>query len=119
MAGKMTSILVAVGGVYDKPASVAGTAATSTDGGLTWSAASTPPHGYRSAVSYTSSRQALIAVGPNGTDLSTDDGKNWHPLKPLSGQEPDADQHWNALSLPFAVGPNGRIGRLNANALPK
>ena len=28
------------------------------------------------------------------------------------------DGNWNALSLPFAVGPDGRIARLNAAALP-
>jgi hypothetical protein len=29
----------------------------------------------------------------------------------------DADKNWNALSLPFVVGPHGRIGKLNAKAL--
>jgi hypothetical protein len=43
-------------------------------------------------------------VGPNGTDISTDDGKNWQPLKPSPDDPPDADKNWNALSLPFAVG---------------
>ncbi len=119
MAGKSKSIIIAVGGIYDKPDATAGTSATSTDGGLTWIPATTPPHGYRSAVAYNANRQILITVGPNGTDISTDDGKNWRPLKPLPGQEPDCDQHWNALSYPFVVGPKGRIGRLNTNALPK
>ena len=76
-----------------------------------------PPHGYRSAVAYDSSTNSWITVGPNGTDVSTDDGKNWHPLKPGPTDQPDADQHWNALSLPFVVGPHGRIGRLEADAL--
>ncbi len=115
-AGKNKTILVAVGGVYDKPELTAGTAATSVDGGKSWTAAATPPHGYRSAVSYDAIRQNLIAVGPTGTDISTDDGKNWTALKPLKGQAADADQHWNALSFPFVVGPKGRIGKLNANA---
>jgi hypothetical protein len=57
-----------------------------------------------------------IAVGPNGTDISTDDGRTWRPLKPSSKDAPDGDRDWNALSLPFAVGPKGRIGKLNANA---
>ena len=30
---------------------------------------------------------------------------------------PDADRNWNALSLPFVVGPHGRIGKLDAQAL--
>ena len=119
MSGKSKSIIVAVGGTYDKPDLTTGTAATSTDGGKTWTAAVTPPNGYRSAVAYDSLRQTLITVGPNGTDVSTDDGKNWHALKPLPGQPAETDKHWNALSYPFAVGPKGSIGKLHTNALSK
>jgi hypothetical protein len=74
--------------------------------------AQTPPHGYRSSVAYDPTQKLWITVGPNGTDISRDDGRNWQPLKP-SGYDPaDADKNWNALSLPFVVGPNGRIGKL-------
>lgn len=81
--------------------------------------AETPPHGYRSAVAYDAITKTWITVGPNGTDISTDFGRNWHPLRPDSkkGDAPDADSNWNALSLPFAVGPKGRIGKLRTNAL--
>ena len=79
--------------------------------------ATTPPHGYRSAVAYDAPTRTWITVGPNGTDLSTDDGRNWHPLHPTGNDAPDADQQWNALSLPYAVGPHGRIGKLNPKAL--
>jgi hypothetical protein len=71
-----------------------------------------PPHGYRSAVAYDPQQKLWITVGPNGTDISRDDGKNWTPLKPSGYDPPDADKNWNALSLPFVVGPHGRIGRL-------
>jgi hypothetical protein len=77
----------------------------------------TPPHGYRSAVAYDATTKTWITVGPNGTDISTDDGKNWRPLKPTASEPPDADQNWNALSLPFVVGPKGRIGKLRPTAL--
>jgi hypothetical protein len=77
----------------------------------------TPPHGYRSAVAYDAPTKTWITVGPNGTDISTDDGRNWHPLHPTGNDAPDADQHWNALSLPYAVGRHGRIGILNPSAL--
>lgn len=77
----------------------------------------TPPHGYRSAVTYDPQTKTWITVGPNGTDISTDDGRNWHPLKPAANEEKDADQNWNALSLPFVVGPKGRIGKLSPDAL--
>jgi len=71
-----------------------------------------PPHGYRSSVAYDPTQKLWITVGPNGTDISRDDGKNWTPLKPSGYDPPDADKNWNALSLPFVVGPKGRIGRL-------
>jgi photosystem II stability/assembly factor-like uncharacterized protein len=110
--------LVAVGGDYTKPNETSGAAAGSADLGKTWSAAQTPPHGYRSSVAYYSATKAWITVGPNGTDISTDDGKNWRPVRPDPAlhQAPDADRNWNAISLPFVVGPHGRIGKLNPAA---
>jgi photosystem II stability/assembly factor-like uncharacterized protein len=109
--------LVVVGGDYAKPNESSGTAAYSHDGGKTWTAARTPPHGYRSAVAYDSSSKYWITIGPNGTDISTDDGRDWRPLHPKNNEAPDADQHWNALSLPYVVGPHGRIGILNVQTL--
>ena len=82
-------------------------------------AAQTPPHGFRSAVAYDAGTKTWITVGPNGTDISTDDGRNWRALHPNPAmyEAPDADRDWNALSLPFVVGPHGRIGKLNPKAL--
>lgn len=51
-----------------------------------------------------------ITVGTNGSDISRDDGRSWQPLD---------NGNWNALSLPFVVGPHGRIGKLNAEALAR
>ncbi len=104
------SLFVAVGGDYTKPDDSSRTAAWSADGGATWTAAQTTPHGYRSAVQWSDSLHAWIAAGPNGSDISRNDGKTWKPLD---------DGNWNALSLPFVVGPNGRIARLNAAELAK
>jgi hypothetical protein len=103
---------VAVGGDYRKPNDSARTAAYQVEGDANWFLAATPPHGYRSSVAYDPQQKLWITVGPNGTDISRDDGKNWTPLKPGPLDQPDADKNWNALSLPFVVGPNGRIGRL-------
>jgi len=113
--------LVVVGGDYADPENRDGTAATcSRDVAIgtrfTCYVAQTPPHGFRSAVAYSPATKTWITVGPNGTDISTDDGRNWRPLKPIATDPPDADQHWNALSLPFVVGPHGRIGRLRPDA---
>jgi photosystem II stability/assembly factor-like uncharacterized protein len=101
--------IIAVGGDYTRPAEPSGTAAWSHDGGKHWTAARTPPHGYRSAVAWNATEQAWIAAGTNGSDISLDGGQDWQPL---------GNGSWNALSLPFAVGPEGRIGKLNSSALP-
>jgi len=108
--GMLTATVVAVGGTYDHPESAARTAAFSTDGGKTWLPSTTPPHGYRSTVQYSQSEKLWITAGTNGSDISRDDGRTWQPLD---------NGNWNALSLPFIVGPNGRIARLNPAALPK
>jgi photosystem II stability/assembly factor-like uncharacterized protein len=102
-------ILVTVGGDYLKPNESSGTAAFSTDGGQHWLASTTPPHGFRSAVQWSEALKLWITVGTNGSDVSRDDGKTWQPLD---------NGNWNALSLPFVVGPNGRIARLNPAAIP-
>jgi hypothetical protein len=112
LAFREDRIGVAVGGDYQKPTVTVKTAAYSDDSGMNWALATTLPHGFRSAVAYDPEQRLWIAVGPNGTDISTDDGKNWRPLKPSNDDPPDADKNWNALSPPFVVGPHGRIGRL-------
>lgn len=109
---------VAVGGDYTHPDDSQRTAAYRHNGYNSWWASTTLPHGYRSAVEYDEASGAWIAVGPNGTDVSTDDGENWRPLKPKGSEPADADQHWNALALPYVAGPHGRIGKLRADALP-
>jgi len=110
-------ILVAVGGDETHSKDSAGTCAFSTDGGLHWTASETPPRGYRSAVAYDTDSKTWITVGPNGTDISSDEGRTWRPLKPSPSDSADADKNWNALSFPFAVGRNGRIGKLTPDAM--
>lgn len=77
------------------------------------------PHGYRSSVAYDAATKTWITIGPNGTDVSTDDGRNWRAVHPDAARQeaPDADRNWNAIALPFVVGPHGRIGKLDAQAL--
>lgn len=101
---------IAAGGDYQKPNDSSGTAAWTSDGGQHWTAATKPPHGYRSAVAWDADAKAWIAVGPNGSDISYDDGKTWSPLD---------KGNWNALSLPWVAGPKGRIAKLDEGRLPK
>ena len=101
---------IAAGGDYKKQDEPAGTAAWTADGGEHWMAAEKPPHGYRSAVAWDADAKAWIAAGTNGSDISYDDGKTWSPLD---------NGNWNALSLPWVVGPQGRIAKLDSGKLPK
>ncbi|HEX4750105.1 MAG TPA: hypothetical protein VH302_11235 [Bryobacteraceae bacterium] len=100
---------IAVGGDYEKSDDGTGAAASTSDGGLTWHAAQNPPSGYRSGVAWSQKVNGWIAIGANGSDISRDDGRTWKRL--------DAG-NWNALSLPWAVGPNGRIGSLDIASPP-
>jgi hypothetical protein len=101
---------MAGGGDYRKPNEPTGTAAWTADAGEHWTAATKPPHGYRSAVAWDADAKAWIVAGTNGSDISYDDGKTWTPLD---------NGNWNALSLPWAVGPQGRIAKLDPGKLPK
>ena len=125
---------VAVGGDPQSPDSHIDTAWTTdlidyrpTDPSL-FHPAQTPPRGHRTSVAFDPATNTFITVGPNGTDISRDDGRNWRPLTPPEPPTPtnptthkptppNTDKNWTALSLPFAVGPNGRIGKLTPTAL--
>lgn len=98
---------VAVGGDYKNPLQRGGTAAYTLDGSH-WLPAAAPPSGFRSAVAWEPKFQCWIAVGPNGSDVSFDNGKTWQLFD---------KGNWNALSLPWVVGPKGQIARLDEQAL--
>ena len=69
------------------------------------------PGGFRSAVAYArgSTKPVLIAVGPTGSDLSTDGGTNWTSLG-KSGFH--AVGSAGSAADWFAAGEGGTIGRL-------
>ena len=100
---------VAVGGDFKNDHEARQNIAVTADGGRTWIAPrGTPPAGYRSAVLYLSERQAWIATGTTGSDISFDDGRSWKKFD---------DGPFNALGAGpgdavWAVGPEGRIARL-------
>jgi hypothetical protein len=119
VATSLTTTLVAVGGDPGNPDANTAVAAMSTDSGNTWRLAGLQPGGYRSAVALDSKRQRFIAVGPNGTDVSSDDGMVWLPLRPGPHDAADADKGWASLSLPYVVGAKGRIGLLDGELRPR
>ncbi len=108
---------VVVGGDYAQPGLSSGTAAYWDEKDQRWTPAAKPPGGFRSAVQILPNSATVeehdhavwIAVGTNGSDMSEDGGKTWSPLDKGS---------WNALSLPWVVGPNGRIAKLDEGRLP-
>lgn len=78
------------------------------DGGKTWSAPNTPPHGYRSCVEYFS-KSDLFSCGLNGVDYSHDGGKNWKWISKESFHVVRASKLGAAI---FLAGTNGRIGKV-------
>ncbi len=116
---------VAVGGDYKRADDSSSNYAVTRDGGLTWStpALREPPSGFRSCVSVWLKYEReinMIAVGPNGTDRSTDLGEKWHRISNEGFHAvdfaPDGQFGW-------AVGADGRIakwqGIVNARVKPK
>lgn len=105
-----------VGGDYTLEKEAAGNAATSDDGGEGWlGVVERRPAGYRSCVARVAGTRGplLIAVGPSGSDYSTDGGRTWTPL---------GTEGFHALSVArggeaaWAVGEQGRIARLDSPA---
>jgi len=100
---------VIAGGDYKEPKSADKNMAWTTDGGKTWTPATQPPAGYRSAVvcipSPVKGRTILAAAGTSGADYSLDFGRTWSPID---------DGDYNAVSFGgsfrgWAVGPKGTI----------
>jgi photosystem II stability/assembly factor-like uncharacterized protein len=102
---------VVVGGDYERPDSTQGTAAVTSDGGVTWKASNRFPRGYRSGVAVRridADKLLAIAVGTTGSDISRDGGQTWSPL---DGMAFNAVQ-FAPSGIAFAVGARGRIARL-------
>jgi hypothetical protein len=77
--------------------------AAASDGGATWTLVKENGlSGFRSVVAYVPRKgsRALVAVGPSGADLSTDDGRSWRPIEPAAG----GGFHT------FSIAPSGRVG---------
>jgi len=106
---------VVVGGDYKQPTKSDNTAAFTHDGGKTWTLASKPPQGYRSAVAQIASSSGLFAVGTNGSSISLDGGKTWDPTF-----KQDRVPNLNAVSLRgrggLVVGAEGQIALVGFSA---
>jgi photosystem II stability/assembly factor-like uncharacterized protein len=105
---------VAVGGDYMKEQDAAGNAAVTDDGGRTWRpVGDRRPKGYRSCVAVVRGTRGpvLVAVGPTGSDYSSDGGRTWsavgaegfHSVSVAPGGE-----------VAWAVGEGGRVAVFDA-----
>ena len=101
-----------VGGDFKNPELIASNYAITSNGGKTWTTPSPrlPPSGYRSCVAKLNHGKEvyLIAVGPNGTDLSSDLGAKW---RRISNHGFHAVQFSPSGRSGWASGLDGKIAR--------
>jgi photosystem II stability/assembly factor-like uncharacterized protein len=100
--------IIVVGGDFSHDTARAKNCALTYDGGKTWLAPATPPHGYRSCVEYIG-KTRLLSCGTSGVDLSTDDGMNWQLI---SGDSYHVCRKAKNGKAVFLAGGGGRIARL-------
>lgn len=108
IAVKSNKIMVIVGGDFTTRDSANKNCVLTTDGGVSFSVAQTPPHGYRSCVEYLGNNNWLC-TGLNGSDYSIDEGKNWLLISNKSFNA--CRKAKNGKSVFFA-GNNGTVGKL-------
>lgn len=99
---------VIVGGDYQKEKEALDNLAITNDGGATWTPAN-GLSGFRSAVAYVPGTVMLVALGPSGSDYSTDDGHTWTPI---TGPGFDTYSFAPHQKFGWAAGARGAIGRL-------
>lgn len=101
---------VVVGGDYKKENEAVDNLAVTSDAGVTWTLVKGLT-GFRSVVAYVpgAKTEALVAVGPLGTDYSTDDGRTWMVLV---GPGFDTLSFARGQPIAFAAGARGSIGKL-------
>jgi photosystem II stability/assembly factor-like uncharacterized protein len=106
---------VIVGGDYSKESEAIDNAATTSDGGRNWDLVKEHGlSGFRSAVKYVPrTKSTLVAVGPQGADLSTDDGRSWTPLPGTTSMPGfDALSFVPGQPIAWASGAKGALARL-------
>ncbi|KAI1412017.1 oxidoreductase [Hypoxylon sp. FL1857] len=99
---------IAVGGNYSAPTGAINNAAWSRDGGVTWTPSTSFPGGYRSGSSWMTLYSAALAVGPTGSDITLDGGRNWKLFDNGSFDSVECVKG----PVCWASGENGRVARL-------
>lgn len=115
---------IAIGGDFTLPEEATDALARSTDGGKTWTLVdeSVAPDGYRSGLAWWRDsrgdqraapppelQKTIFAVGPTGSDVSTDRGKTWEQFDAGAFHSVECVQDSAAC---WASGPEGRVAVL-------
>ncbi|GGP57563.1 oxidoreductase [Streptomyces melanogenes] len=99
---------LAVGGDYRAGQPSPRAAEATGNGGRSWSPATAPVAAYRSGVAWLPhSRSTALAVGPTGTDATTDGGRTWHTVDTGSYDTVDCTPDGGC----WAAGEKGRVAR--------
>ena len=106
LAMKDTNNGIVVGGDYLAPNSNEHVCFITKDGGITWSAPTIGPFGYRSCVYYTDC--VYYSCGTNGIDYSKDNGTTWTQLSTENCFSICSDKEYV-----YASSTNGRIIRIS------
>ena len=99
---------VIVGGDYTKEKEAVNNLAFTRDGGATWTLAK-GLSGFRSVVAYVPGTKIIVAIGPAGSDFSTDDGQTW---KPVDGPGFDTFSFVQGKTIGWAAGAKGTLAKL-------
>ncbi len=108
MPDKPGQRMVVVGGDFNTDSVTEKNCFYTLNGGKTWLAPDTPPHGYRSSIEYLSKKD-LLACGLNGIDYSSDGGKNW---KRISKEGFNVCRIARTGTAVYLAGNNGKIARV-------
>ena len=106
--GKGSNRMIVVGGDFTADSSTQKNCFYTTDGGKTWKAPKTPPHGYRSCAEFLSEKD-ILTCGLNGVDYSSNGGKEWKWISKESFHVCRIAKIGKSIYL---AGNNGKVGKI-------
>lgn len=103
---------IVVGGDYAKELEAVDNCAITSDGGATWTLV-TGLGGFRSVVAHVPGTPSTwIAIGPRGSDVSTDDGRTWSPI---AGPGFDTFSFVPGKAIGWGAGARGAVAKLRSS----
>jgi photosystem II stability/assembly factor-like uncharacterized protein len=106
---------IVVGGDYSKESEAIDNIAITRDGGASWTLVKRPDgtsalSGFRSVVAYVPGTKSIMAIGPSGSDISTDDGATWTAIE---GPGFHTFSFAKGKPIGWGAGSRGRIAKLS------